>query len=236
MLVIPAIDIKSGKCVSLKQGDFDSETIYSDEPVTVAKGWESEGASILHIVDLDGAKNGTVVSFDIITKILEEVNIPIQVGGGIRNREILEKLLSAGVDKVILGTLVLENEALLEELLEEYADQIIVALDSRDGKLTKKGWQENTDKDVVTIAQKFERLGVKKFMYTNVLKDGILSQPDYSGIGALIKVIKVPIIVAGGVSSIADIKKLKSLNVEAVVIGKALYEGKVDLKEAICVS
>lgn len=233
MVVIPAVDIKNGKCVRLKQGNFNDETVYSGDPVTVAKRWESEGARILHVVDLDGAKNGMVTNFDVIAKILEIVKIPVQVGGGIQNREILEMLLSTGVDKVILGTLALENEDLLNKLLEEFADQLIVALDSRDGKLTKKGWQENTEKDLLITAQKLEKLGVKKFIYTNVLKDGTLTKPDYSEIEVLVQTIKVPIIVAGGVSSIADIKNLKSLNVEAVVIGKALYEGKIDLKEAI---
>lgn len=236
MIIIPAIDIRNGKCVRLKQGNFADETIYGEDPVVMAQKWESEGAKMLHIVDLDGAKSGQLANYDVIKRIVSGVSIPIQVGGGIQSEEIAAKVLAVGVKRIIIGTLALENESTLKRLIYQYSEQIIVSLDSKNGKLAKKGWLEDTTMDLVETAQALERLGVKQFIYTNVLKDGTLTQPDYRGIGTLFKSVKTPLIVAGGISSVADIKKLKKMGVEAVIVGKALYEGKVDLKEANNVS
>ena len=236
MIIIPAIDIRNGKCVRLKQGNFAEETIYGEDPVSMAQKWESEGAKTLHIVDLDGAKSGQLANYDVIERIVSSVSIPIQVGGGIQSEEIAAKVLAAGVKRIIIGTLALEDESIVKRLVNQYSEQIIVSLDSKNGKLAKKGWLEDTSMDLLETAQMLERLGVQQFVYTNVLKDGTLTQPDYQGIGTLLKSVKTPPIVAGGVSSIADIKKLKKMGVEGVIVGKALYEGKVDLKEANNVS
>lgn len=235
MIVIPAIDIRNGRCVRLRQGDFTDETIYGD-PVLMAKKWESEGARLLHIVDLDGAKSGQLANFDVIDQIIANVGIPVQVGGGIQSERVVTKVLKAGANKVVIGTLALEDESTLKRLIDQYSEQIIVSLDSKNGKLAKRGWLEDTTMDLVETAKALERLGAKQFIYTNVLKDGTLTQPDYQGIGTLLKSVKTPLIVAGGISSVADIKKLKKMGVEAVIVGKALYEGKVDLKEANNVS
>lgn len=235
MIVIPAIDIRNGRCVRLRQGDFTDETIYGD-PVLMAKKWESEGARLLHIVDLDGAKSGQLTNGDVIEQIVSGVSIPIQVGGGIQSEEIAAKLLVAGVKRMIIGTLALEDETTLKRLIGQYSEQIIVSLDSKNGKLAKRGWLEDATMDLIETAKALERLGVKQFIYTNVLKDGTLTQPDYQGIGTLLKSVKTPLIVAGGISSVADIEKLMKIGVEAVIVGKALYEGKVDLKEANNVS
>lgn len=236
MIIIPAIDISNGKCVRLTQGSFDDETVYSDNPVVVAQKWEAEGAKILHIVDLDGAKSGQPVNFQIIKEIIKKVNIPVQIGGGVQSETDIIKMFSIGLDRIILGTMALENELLLKSLINKYSDKIVVSLDSKNGKLQKRGWLENTEMELVETAQKLEKLGVKRFIYTNVLKDGTLSQPDYEGIKIFINSISSPIIVAGGISSIADIKKLKIMGIEGVIVGKALYEGKFKIKEANNVS
>lgn len=232
MLIIPAIDIRDGKCVRLRQGNYTEETIYGDDPVVMAQKWAAAGARALHIVDLDGAKIGQLINFEVIEKITRAVNIPIQVGGGIQSEPAIEKLLLAGVSKVIIGSLALEDEALLQKLLRTYGDQIIVSLDSKNGRLAKRGWLEATNNSLIATAQNLEKLGVKSFIYTDVLKDGTLTQPNYQGIGELLQALTVPLIVAGGVSALADIQQLKSLEVAGAIIGKALYEGRIKLPEA----
>ncbi len=236
MLIIPAIDIKNGKCVRLTQGNFESEKVYSEDPVAQALRWEEQGAQMLHVVDLDGAKNGVLENLKTIKKIAEQVSIPIQVGGGIRNIESVEALLSFGVFRVILGTIALDNKDELKNILKKYALQVAVALDTKNGKLMKQGWLEESDKSSVKTALKLEELGVQRFIYTDVVKDGTLTEPNYKEIVNLAKNVLVPIIASGGLSNISNIKQLRSIGIEGVIIGKALYEGKVDLKEAINVS
>lgn len=236
MLIIPAIDIKNGKCVRLTQGDFESEKIYGEDPAAIARQWEEQGAQMLHIVDLDGAKNGNLANLEVIKKIAQEVKIPLQVGGGIRNKKAVKTLLSNGVSRVILGTVALENEDELKNILNDFASQVAIALDTKDGKLMKQGWLEDSDKSSITTALKLEDLGVKRFIYTDVVRDGTLTEPNYKEIANLTKNIVVPVIASGGISTIASIKQLKSIGIEGVILGKALYEGKVDLKEALNVS
>jgi phosphoribosylformimino-5-aminoimidazole carboxamide ribotide isomerase len=236
MIIIPAIDIRNGKCVRLTQGNYSNEIIYGDDPVDMALKWQTEGARALHIVDLDGARSGQLTNFKIIEKITRIVKVPVQIGGGIQSAEAIQKLLSIGVSKVIIGTLALGDEVLLKKLLSSYADQIIVSLDSKNGLLAKRGWLESTDNNLITTAQKLEKLGVKSFIYTDVLKDGTLTQPNYEGIQELLNAIDVPLIAAGGISSIADIEQLKGMKVAGVIIGKALYEVRINIKEANNVS
>jgi phosphoribosylformimino-5-aminoimidazole carboxamide ribotide isomerase len=236
MLIIPAIDIKNGKCVRLTQGNFESQKVYSENPVSVAKQWEEKGAKMLHIVDLDGAKNGIQSNFTVIKSILESISIPMQVGGGIRDKEIVKTLLSNGVFRVVLGTIALENEEELKSILKDFASQVAIALDIKDGRLMKQGWFESSDKASVVTALKLERLGVQRFIYTDVIKDGTLTEPNYKEIANLTKNIVVPVIASGGISTITSIRQLELMGVEGVIIGKALYEGKIDLKEALHVS
>lgn len=236
MLIIPAIDLKNGKCVRLTQGVFQSEKVYSDNPVDMAKRWEKEGAKMLHLVDLDGAKNGTMANLKTIKKIIKNVNIPVQVGGGIRDEKTIKILLDTGVSGIVLGTIALENKALLTQLLKKYSSQIIIALDTKNGNLVKRGWLGKTNKSYLQAASEFEKQGVKKFMYTDVVKDGTLTEPNYKEIIKLNKTLSVPVLIAGGISNIKDIKKLKSIGIKGVIIGKALYENRINLKEAINVS
>lgn len=236
MLIIPAIDIKNGKCVRLTQGNFESEKIYSDDPVTKAKQWEEQGAQMLHVVDLDGAKNGNLSNLKVIKQIIQKITIPIQVGGGIRNKETVETLLSIGVSRIILGTVALENEVELKNILNDYASLVAVALDAKNGRLLKQGWLKNSDKSSLITARNLEDLGVQRFIYTDVVKDGTLTEPNYKEIADLVINVLVPVIASGGISTIDSIKQLKSIGVEEIIIGKALYEGKINLREAQNVS
>lgn len=236
MLVIPAIDIKNRKCVRLTQGNFESEKVYSEDPLAIAKQWEKQGAQMLHVVDLDGAKNGNLENLEVIKKIAQGIKVPIQVGGGIRNKKAVETLLSIGVSRVILGTIALEDEEELKSILKDYASQIAIALDTKNGKLMKQGWLEDSDKNCLVIALKLEDLGAERFVYTDVVRDGTLTEPNYKEIANLTKSTLVPIIASGGISNVGNIKQLKSIGVEGIIIGKALYEGKIDLREAIYVS
>jgi phosphoribosylformimino-5-aminoimidazole carboxamide ribotide isomerase len=236
MLIIPAIDITNGKCVRLTQGNFESEKVYSDNPVAQALQWEQQGAQMLHVVDLDGAKNGSSTNLEVIIKIAKEVKIPLQIGGGIRNKETVKSLLSNGVARVSLGTVALENEVELKNILCDFTSQIAIALDAKNGKLMKQGWLKDSDKSVVITALELERVGVQRFIYTDVVKDGTLTEPNFKEIANLTKNLAVPVIASGGISTIESIKQLKSIGVEGVIVGKALYEEKINLKEALNVS
>lgn len=233
MLIIPAIDIKNGKCVRLTQGIFKSEKIYSNSPIDMAKKWEAEGAKILHIVDLDGAKKGTMANLKLVKQIAKTVNIPVQVGGGIRDELTIKTLIASGISGIVLGTIALENKTLFTKLLKKYGSQIIIALDTKNGNLVKRGWLGETNRNYLETVKEFAKQGVRKFIYTDVIKDGTLTEPNYKEIIKLAKTVSAPIFVGGGISSINDIKKLKSIGVDGVIIGKALYEGRIDLKEAI---
>lgn len=232
MIVIPAIDLKDGKCVRLFQGDFDNETIYNENPEKIGQNFQKQGAKRLHIIDLDGARSGKVCNFNIIKKIVRLVEIPVQVGGGIQDEKTIESLLSIGVKYVILGTVALENSLLLKKLLQKYSQNIIVSLDARAGKLMKRGWLEATDTDIISAVKSLAKLGVKCFIYTDIKKDGTLTEPNYWEIKSLIKEVNVPIIIAGGVSSIESIKKLNQIGAYGAIVGKAIYEDKINIKEA----
>jgi phosphoribosylformimino-5-aminoimidazole carboxamide ribotide isomerase len=236
MLVIPAIDIRGGKCVRLKQGDFDRQTTYDTDPVAVAKRWEAEGAKLLHIVDLDGAKDGISANLAVIRKIAQSLAIPVEVGGGIRSIQAAETLLSSGVARVVLGTMAFEDRTSLKTLLKKYAPRIVVALETKDGKLVTRGWQQSVGGDLLATAQELQNTGAQRFLYTDVTKDGMLTEPNYKEIANLVQALSVPIIASGGVSILETIKKLRAIGPEAVIVGTALYEGTLNLKEANNVS
>lgn len=233
MQIIPAIDIKDGKCVRLFQGDYAKETIYADSPVAVALKWKKQGAKILHIVDLSGAKKGRSLIGNDLKQIVEKVSIPIQVGGGIRTPDSINQLIKSGVARVILSTYAIENIILLRKAVDLYGDSIIVSLDVLDGKLMKKGWLEQSDITLTSTIKKLGKIGVGTIIYTDITRDGTLTEPNYKMIEKMRKCTQMKIIVAGGVSSIEQINKLKIIGVDGVIIGKALYEGKINLKEVI---
>lgn len=229
--IIPAIDIRGGKCVRLMQGDYARETIYGDDPLEMALRWEGEGATRLHIVDLDGARDGKSANFDAIRSIAQTVKIPVQVGGGIRTFDALDALLDAGVRRCVLGTVLAKNQSFAEEAFAIYADAVIAGIDARDGKIAVEGWQESSQVDAVRFAAYMEELGAMRIIFTDIARDGMLSGPNIEQLSALCEAISIPVIASGGVHGEADVMQLKTIEgVEGVITGKALYEGTTTLR------
>lgn len=233
MQIIPAIDIRGGKCVRLFQGDYKKETIYADSPIAMALRWKRQRAKMLHVVDLDGAKEGNTKIINIVKQIMNTVKIPIQVGGGIRNLDSINQLIKSGVARIILSTVVLENSALLRKVVDLYGDKIIVSLDVSKGKLMKRGWQKQSNIALTSLINSIEKIGVRTIIYTDISRDGTLTEPNYKMIEQIIKSTKLNVIVAGGIASAEQLKKLKMMGIDGVIVGKALYERKINLKEVI---
>jgi phosphoribosylformimino-5-aminoimidazole carboxamide ribotide isomerase len=234
--IIPAIDVRNGRCVRLYQGNFDQETVFSDDPVEVALHWQSLGAPRLHIVDLDGAFSGEVYNLDIITEIANAVLIPTQLGGGIRKLETVEQMLKAGIERVILGTAAVEDGELIKRACQRFRDSIIVGIDARDGYVSTHGWRQETKLKAIELAQSMVKLGVRRFIYTDINRDGTLTEPNFSATAELINAVKAPVIASGGVSSLNHLNTLKTLGAEGAIIGRALYTGDIDLKQALATS
>jgi phosphoribosylformimino-5-aminoimidazole carboxamide ribotide isomerase len=233
MEIIPAVDIKGGKCVRLYQGDYGRETVYSDDPVGIAMEWQSLGATRLHIVDLDGADAGKPCNLDIINRINDAVWIPLQVGGGIRSMETMEKLLKIGIDRVILGTAAVENSELVKEACHRFGQSIIIGIDAIEGRLATHGWRTATELTSVEFAMSMAKLGAKRFIYTDINRDGTLTEPNFIATFELVDAIRFPVIASGGISSIIHLKLLSRLGVEGAIVGKALYTGDINLKQAL---
>jgi phosphoribosylformimino-5-aminoimidazole carboxamide ribotide isomerase len=233
MEIIPAIDIKDGKCVRLYQGDYNQITAFDVDPVTAALNWYSQGARWLHIVDLDGAVIGEPKNMDVVEDIIRESSLLIELGGGIRQEEVAENLLHQGVSRIILGTAAIENRELIKKLCQQFGEAIAVSLDARDGKIAIHGWQKNTVVEVVQLSREMINAGVRRFIYTDTKRDGTLTGPNFDTIDRLLADTNVPVIVAGGISSPEHLRRLEELGVEGAVIGKALYTGDINLGEAI---
>lgn len=236
MKIIPAIDIKGGRCVRLYQGRMDQETVYSENPLEVAKMWEEMGAGMLHIVDLDGAVTGTPVNFSIIEKMISALSIKVQVGGGIRNKESVEKYLEIGAARVIIGTAAADNIEFVWNISGFYTARIVISLDAKDGMAAVKGWTEITEIDAIDLAKKFEGIGIGAIVFTDISRDGTLTGPNLKSIERFASSVRIPVIASGGVSGMGDIRALCKLGIEGIIIGKALYSGAVDLREAIKVA
>ena len=233
MEVIPAIDLRGGKCVRLYMGDYEKETVYFDDPVEVARRWQKQGAKRLHVVDLDGALFGEPTHLDVIANIARSVNMPVQMGGGIRRILIAERLLKLGVSRIILGTAAVEDPNLVEETCRCFGEAIVVSIDAQDGLVAVRGWKARSTVPAAELAKRMAALGVKRFVYTDIGRDGTLTEPNFEAIADLLKKTSLPIIASGGISSLKHIKRLKALGVESAIVGKALYTGDLDLEEAI---
>ena len=231
--IIPAIDLRNGKCVRLYQGDYNRETVFSEDPLEVALKWQSLGAPRIHLVDLDGAAAGEVVNLEIIETIANAVLVPTQLGGGIRTLETILRLLKMGVERAILGTAAVENADLIKEACRKYAESIIVSIDAREGQVATRGWLQGTDLKAVSLARDMASLGVRRFIYTDIIRDGTLTGPNYDALGELIEAVDRPVIAAGGISSLDHLRVLRRIGVEGAIIGKALYTGDIDLKKAL---
>ncbi|PKB81086.1 MAG: 1-(5-phosphoribosyl)-5-[(5-phosphoribosylamino)methylideneamino]imidazole-4-carboxamide isomerase [SAR202 cluster bacterium Io17-Chloro-G9] len=236
MEVIPSIDLKAGRCVRLYQGDFSRETVYSEDPVAVAKDWQDQGAARLHLVDLDGAAQGNPANRTKISQILRILSIPVQVGGGIRSLGTAADLIGLGADRVVIGTAAVEDPDMVEALASRFGSQsLVVAVDARDGKVSTRGWTENTSVDVLELATTMAKLGAVRFLYTDISRDGTLTQPNYVANAELVEKSGMAVQASGGIASLDHIRRLKETGVEGVIIGSALYTGAVKLGEAIAV-
>ena len=234
MEVIPAVDLLGGRCVRLYQGDYERETVYSEDPPEMARRWASQGATRLHVVDLDGARDGTMANQAIVQNIVSSVSVPIQLGGGIRTIELARNAIRLGAARVIIGSAALENPEILQDMCDELGPHsIVVGVDARDGYVTIHGWTQSSRVQASDLVRRMADIGVRRFMYTDVARDGTLTGPNFGAIDALVSQTHVQLIAAGGISSVQHLVQLNEIGVEGAVVGKALYAGTVDLGEAL---
>lgn len=231
MKVLAAIDIMNGDVVRLTKGDQSTKKVYSNDPVQVAKKWAKDGADMLHIVDLDAAFGNESSNLSIISEILDSVNIPIQIGGGIRNTEIFEKIVKMGFSKIVVGTMAYRNVNELRLLSKNYGDKIVISLDEINGKVMIEGWKSSSDYKVEDAINKFNELGISNFLLTSIIKDGTLSGPDIVTLNSVNTDRKSKIIASGGISSLVDVLRVRSIGCDSVILGKALYEERLDIKK-----
>jgi phosphoribosylformimino-5-aminoimidazole carboxamide ribotide isomerase len=239
MIVIPAIDLKEGKCVRLEQGLMDKDTVFNDNPAAQARAWQDQGAEMLHIVDLDGAFAGQPRNRAAIEAIVGAITIPSQLGGGIRDIETIEAYLSLGLSRVIIGTAAQRNPELVREACAKFPGRIVVGIDAKNGMVAVQGWAEVTDIAAVDLARKFEGFGVSAIIYTDISRDGMLQGPNLEATKALAEAVSIPIIASGGVSSLKDIQNLMAIEasgVTGVITGKAVYTGAIKLAEAVALT
>jgi phosphoribosylformimino-5-aminoimidazole carboxamide ribotide isomerase len=233
MEIVPAVDIKRGRCVRLYQGDYDRETVFHEDPVTAAMTWYSQGAHWLHMVDLDGAVTGEPKNTDVVGQIIKKTGLLIELGGGIRQEKVAERLLRQGIRRIVLGTAAIEDRGLVEKLCQRFGEAIAVSLDARDGKIAIHGWQKDTIAEAIQLGREMVGAGVKRFIYTDIKRDGTLTEPNFDTVGNLLGELDVPVIVAGGISRLDHLERLQKLGVEGAIVGKALYTGDINLREAI---
>jgi phosphoribosylformimino-5-aminoimidazole carboxamide ribotide isomerase len=239
MIVIPAVDIKAGRCVRLKQGRMSEETVYSDDPVQMAVTWCAKGAERIHLVDLDGAVGGKRVNAEVIRTIARSVPVPVELGGGIRSLASIEFYLEAGVEWVILGTAAFKDPNLVEEACRRFPGRVMLAIDARGGRVAVEGWTEDTDRSAIDVARPFDNRGIAAVIYTDIQRDGMSVGPNLGATGDLAGALQTPVIASGGISGLDDIRKVMTLSgrgVAGVITGRALYERTLDLEQAIRVS
>ena len=236
MLIIPAIDLSEGQVVRLARGDMQKKTVYSDDPVAMARRWADAGAQILHVVDLDGAVSGTCANLAEVEKIVKAIAIPVELGGGLRTVEDVQDVLELGVQWAIMGTAALRNRSELEAAVAQFGDRIIVGIDARDGKVAVEGWTEGSDIDAVQLAQQMELLGVERLICTDIATDGMLTGPNLAAMRQFCQAVDIPTVASGGVSSVEDVKALRELEplgLLGCIVGRALYTSDLALPEAI---
>jgi len=236
MIIFPAIDLKDGVCVRLEKGEMNRATVFNNEPAEQAVKFQSQGFKWIHVVDLNGAFEGKPVNISPVKEIISSVKIPVQLGGGIRDISTIERWLDAGVTRVILGTIALRNPGIVMEACNKFPGKIVVGVDGKGGKVAVEGWAETSEVSVIELARKFEDAGVAAILYTDVARDGMLQGVDLSGTTSLAKAINIPVIASGGVAGIDDIKAIKAIEeagVCGVVVGRALYDGRINIEEAL---
>ena len=235
MILYPAIDLKNGKCVRLLQGKINKETVFNDDPLVQARSFVKQGCEWLHLVDLDGAFSRSLVNQELIKKMISNVPTPIQLGGGIRNLKTIEDFISVGVQRIILGTVALSNPQLVKKACKYFPNKIAIGIDAKNSNVMLEGWVKKSNMSVSDLAKSFEDVGVSAIIYTDISKDGMMLGPDFEGTKKLLECVSIPIIASGGVSSISDLRKLKNAcpKLNGIVCGRALYDKKITVEEAI---
>ncbi len=233
MEVIPAIDIRGGQCVRLEQGDYDRETVFGDDPVKMAVRWAALGARRIHVVDLDGARDGSQANAEVVRRIVQTVDSAIQCGGGIRDIPTLQHTIESGVTRVVIGTAAVKNPQMLRDAVALAGDRLIVSVDARDGLVSLEGWTESTDISALSLIDRLQGMGVQRIVYTDILRDGVKGGPNFTMYERLSAESAVKVLAAGGVSDVEDVRRLAEAGVDGAIIGRALYKGEIDLAEAI---
>ncbi len=235
MLVIPAIDLKDGRCVRLRQGDMADETVYSDDVTEVASRWQQQGAGLIHVVDLNGAVDGEPKNLPHIESVMKAVRVKVQVGGGIRTIDTVRRYLNAGVSRVVLGTAALTNRALLDQACQEFPQRIVLGLDARDGRIAVKGWTTVSDVKAIDLLKELSGCAIAAVVYTDIARDGMLNGPNIPALKEVVEYSSFPVIASGGITRLEDLQAVRSLGpkIEGAIVGKALYDGKLDLMAAV---
>lgn len=236
MLIIPAVDIKEGRCVRLTEGKFEDVEIFSDDPVAVAVKWANKGAMMLHVIDLDGARYGKLTNIPLLEQIIKKVNIPVQTGGGIRNYQEVKNLINLGASRVILGTILWKDKSLAKRLFRDFSEKIIAGIDAREGYVAVEGWQNITSVNALDFAKEMEKLGARRIVFTDIKRDGSLIGPNMDNLEKMLKNVNIPLICSGGITSLDDIEKLKRFEakgLEGVILGKSLYKGTILLEDIL---
>lgn len=229
--VIPAIDIRGGRCVRLFQGQYDQETVFADDPVEVALRWQQEGASRIHIVDLDGARAGKPQNLEVVRRIVESVTIPVGFGGGLRDLRSVKEALESGIERAILGTAAIEQPGLVKQSSALYGDRIAVAIDAREGTVMIHGWTDASGESAVDVACRIAAAGARRVIYTDISRDGTLTEPNFEGVAQMLSTVTVPVVASGGISRVEHLVRLRNLGAEGAVVGKALYTGAIRLPD-----
>jgi len=236
MLIIPAIDVKDGRCVRLYQGDYQKVTVFSDRPSEVARRWENEGARLIHVVDLDGAYHGVPRNLKAIDEIVHAVDIPVQIGGGLRSLDAVDAVLRLGAIRVVLGTAAVEDRALVSDVGARWPGKVAVAIDAKGGMVMTRGWQHQSELSAKSLAQDVVLQGASKIIYTDIERDGTLTEPNYTATAEIVAAVPVPVIASGGVADVEHLRRLKAVGVEGAIVGRALYTGAIHLADALALS
>lgn len=233
MIIFPAIDVRNGNCVRLIQGDYDKETVYSDSPTDMGLEWEKKGAEFLHLIDLDGAKTGRSINREAIQAVAKNVNVPVQVGGGIRSMEIIDEHINNGISRVIIGTAAIQDPDFVKRAIDKYGDKIAVSIDARNGYVATDGWTETSEVHALDLLKNLESVGLKTVVYTDIFTDGMLQGPNFKELQEINENASIDVIASGGVTTVEDVNKLKEMNMYGAIIGKALYDGNLQLEDVL---
>jgi phosphoribosylformimino-5-aminoimidazole carboxamide ribotide isomerase len=236
MILLPAIDILDGKAVRLARGDFDEQTVYDSDPLDAARRWVRDGARVLHVVDLDGARTGVPANLEHVRRIAAELDVPVQVGGGLRSAQAVRDALSAGAARIVLGTAAYTDVDLLDEVLAEHGDRVVVSIDARDGRLATAGWTAQSEIPAESVIERLGHRGVRRYVYSSIERDGMLGGPDLDAVGRIAQIVRGSFVYSGGISSLEDLRSLAALrqvNLSGVIVGKALYEQRFGIADAL---